>query len=174
MIIVPSVYDLPASVAVTMDNLDAVYDIRIGDVDATLHMPRRLPPSSPFPAIYPAVVADAVANNSKFNHPFHWGLPDPNGSGSWTFLMLVAIELRHPDPAAIIEPSGMQDVEWGELSYEKRLRLRALSQIDDWFDLLRTWIEVQTKQYLDHKSRASPVHYPGETFSSYIECEWVA
>lgn len=119
-------------------------------------------------------MTDLLANNEAFNHPFDWALPDPNEGGSWMHLRRVALEIQHANPHDIKAPNGSPGVNWGELSSEERLRRAALSEIDDWFDLVRTWLEVQTKQDLDHKSKASLVHYPGATLSSYVDGNWVS
>jgi len=174
MVSVRGVYDLPAIIAVTVDVRDAVFKTRIGEVEATLFLPQSLVAASPLPAIYPAAMTDILARNDSFNHPFGWALPAPNESRSWMHLRRVGVELQHANPDEIATPTGSLGSNWDELSPGQRLNRAALSAIDDWFDLVRTWLEIQTKQDLDHKSHVSPVHLPGKTLRSHVDGEWIS
>jgi len=153
---VVAIYDLPKHIWVTPD----VLDTRLGTGAGPLH----------FDVLTPVPVAGDPLLDITLS-PSLPGVPSDNeklADKPWVTEYATEDDERSialTRVAFVASPSANRDLPTHRLEKGDRragLAYTLLDRIDDWFDALRSWIEVLTQQDLNHRHPSYDVQFPAE------------
>jgi hypothetical protein len=154
--VVAGFYELPIHIAVAHEVLGSDCPTRIGDIPAQILAPRPLPHHIDYPAVPPALPG---IPSEQLGSPFDWAI---TFAGEYTepgvtCLRRLGVVLHESE-----EPLAALPRDFGLVTM--RIALATQEHLDDWFDQVRTWIEVLTEQDLDYRSPSYDLTFPGDGF----------
>ena len=159
-------YDLPVPIAVSRDVLGSTCATKIADIATEVRAP--LPhPQTDYPATAP-ILPGVPPNNSKINNPYDWAI---TFAGNYTEEYSTYVRRL----GVVFQNSGSELANFpeGRYSPSARISLTAVQGLDEWFDHLRTWIEVLTGQDLDYRHPVFDAYYPGDGFHRWEGGAWL-
>jgi hypothetical protein len=147
-------YELPVPIVVADDVLGTVCWTQFGDLRAQFHTPLLTRDAAGDRPAAPPHLPGIPTDHPRVASPWDWVMTIDGADRRATCLRRIGVVLEQP-----AERSPRQPIEGGPRA--SRLGMAALDGMDEWVESLRSWVEVVTRQDLDHHHPRYDVSYLG-------------